>query len=112
MTCCPFCKRTLVATAIVGAIACAEHGIIFSNVQDGREPRSVTQAVVARPVPSITSTSGSVPRFVSNQFFFEEPNPSHIWASIQATRNSSFLLVVNGAHRNVMAEHTSATANA
>ena len=108
MTCCPFCKRALFTVAAVGALACAEHGLIFSNTQDGPEPEGVTQATVVRPLPAITTTGGTVPRFVSNQFFYEEPNASAVWASIQATRNRSFLLIVNGAHRAVMDQGTAA----
>ena len=106
MTCCPFCKRVLFTVVAVGALACAEHGLIFSNMQDGPEPEGVAQATVVRPVPSITTTGGTVPRFVSNQFFYEEPNASQVWANVQAARNSSFMLVVNGAHRTVMNQVT------
>jgi hypothetical protein len=58
MTCCPFCKRLLFTVAAFGVLACAEHGLVFSN-QDGPEPEGARQAIVARPVPAITTTSGS-----------------------------------------------------
>ena len=75
MTCCPFCKRLLFTVAAVGALACAEHGLVFSN-QDGPGHEGARQAIVARPVPAITTTRGTVPGFVqtSSQSYQERPS--------------------------------------
>jgi hypothetical protein len=111
---CPLCQSALVVVGL-GYLVCAEHGRIFSNEftesfapiemayaenLHGPDPESVANALDNRPMRGITTTGPAVPRFVNgtSQFFPEENNDSQIWASVQATRNSSFLLVVNGAH--------------
>jgi hypothetical protein len=88
MTCCPFCKRLLFAVAAVGVLACAEHGLVFSN-QDGPEPEGARQAIVARPVPAITTTSGSVPGFVRTF-----PHPYHERPSWNFVQRGSLVVVV------------------